>query len=162
MEWKRNTELKQRERFHQIQFYCTKRRNEDHRIQKKLHIHHTRTCILFKIIAESAFTNFSNNQYSEPNQSRSSHLCLGLPISLFPLSIPIKILKASLPSSILAISSAYLNILEVIALTCQVNGPKYQVPQFEGIHLGANIHFRILFSYHFSLCSSHNVRDHIS
>ena len=56
----------------------------------------------------------SNNPYTEPNQLNSSyrypislryilifssHLCLGLPKSLFTVCLPVKILKALLPSS---------------------------------------------------------------
>jgi len=47
----------------------------------------------------------------------SSHLRLDLPKGLFLLGLPVKILKALLPSSILATCPAYLNFLDLIALT---------------------------------------------
>jgi hypothetical protein len=46
-----------------------------------------------------------------------SHLCLGLPKGLFPVSVPAKILKALLPSSILTKWPAHLNLLDLITLT---------------------------------------------
>ena len=47
----------------------------------------------------------------------SSHLHLGFPNGVFPVSLPGKILKALLPSSILATWSACLNFLYLITLT---------------------------------------------
>ena len=70
---------------------------------------------------------FFNNPYPEPDQSNSpislwyililsSHLRLGLPKGLFPVSLTVKILKALLLSSILPTWPADLNRLELITL----------------------------------------------
>ena len=46
-----------------------------------------------------------------------SHLCLGLPIGIFPVGLTAKILKALLSSSILSTYLAELNLLDLISLT---------------------------------------------
>ena len=68
----------------------------------------------------------SNNPYPELNflaltrislrsiLTLSSYLHLGLPIGLFAVGLPVKILKGLLPSSILATSTAHLNLLDLI------------------------------------------------
>ena len=79
----------------------------------------------------------SNNSYPEPNQPNSpqfssrsililsSHLRLGLPKGLLPVSLPVKVLKTLLLSCILATCPAHLNLLDVIPLT--ILGERYKL-----------------------------------
>ena len=91
----------------------------------------------------------------------SSHLCLGLPKSLFPVGVPVKILKALLPSSILAIWPAHLNLPDLI--TQRMLGERCQLwssSLWSLLHfpfsslLDPNIRLRILFSNTLDLHSS--------
>ena len=61
--------------------------------------------------------------YLRPILILSSHLRLGLPKGLFPVSLPVKTLKVLLPSSILVTCPARLNLLDLITLT--ILGERY-------------------------------------
>jgi hypothetical protein len=55
----------------------------------------------------------------------SSHLLLGLPKGLFPVSLPVRILKELLSSSILATCPVHLSHLDLITLT--ILGGRYKL-----------------------------------
>jgi len=100
----------------------------------------------------------------------SSHLCLGLPSSLFPSGFPTKFLYTSLLSPIRATCSAHLILLNFI--TRIILGEEYRTlsssscsflhSPFTSSLLDPNILLNTLFSNTLSLCSSLNVSDQVS
>ena len=123
---------------------------------------------------------FSNNPYSEKNQSNSScsnlfclrsilvmsfHLCLGLPRGLFLVALLVENFKALLSSSFLNTYPAYFNVVELISFT--ILGERYTLwsPLLQSLPHSSfsplsvpNIRLGILFSNILSLCSSFNVK----
>ena len=65
----------------------------------------------------------------------SSHLRVGAPRGLFPVTLPLKILKALIPFSILATCPAHLKLLDFSLRLYWVNDTEYEVPYYEAFYI---------------------------